>query len=70
MTALPAVFYAIATSKPARGLQQAAEPAKTENPYQNICPICLTPLRPGQVHVAGGYECQEAINEQISRNAP
>ena len=58
-----ATFHAIAAQVPASRPQQAADRQKGENPYQNKCPICLSPLRPGQVHVPGGYECQEKNNE-------
>lgn len=63
-TSSPAsVFHAIAAQVPASRPQRAADRPKRGNPYKNICPICLLPLRPGQVHVPGGYECQEKNDE-------
>jgi len=65
MTTGPAAtFHALAAQVPASRPQQAASAPLRENPYQNICPICLTPLRPGQVHIPGGYECQETTTNE------
>jgi hypothetical protein len=63
MTTTPkpsAIFATIARQMPASSPDKAVSPKITGNTVANTCSVCGEPLKPGRVHVVGGFECRAA----------